>query len=379
MRNLFLFTIVMGASSSACQFSASPIDSDPPPVSQPVEVVQDRDGDGFSPPTDCNDGDENIYPGAPEFCGPQDHNCDGTPGSNDQAAIDRIDVYEDRDADGFGNALRREQACEPGDGFVDLAGDCDDLDSGVNPGVNERCGVNDLDCNGKIGNNDPGAIDQTSWFRDSDSDGFGDPNHQTSACLQPPGYVRVAMDCADTMSSTNPDAPELPDALDNDCDGLIDETFRDDVFTPSARSNITMAHTGGIDAELWHDPTCAHRATLIVESTQVNMELEGYCQEQAGNGTRGSYDETYNAVFTAPVGCTILNITDADGNISTSELSEELLYIDATWEPDTLNGSAIIDQAIVMGDSAGADVDGDSGVSSISFLEIDVALHCPSL
>ena len=61
------------------------------------------------------------------------------------------------------------------------------------------------------------------WYLDADEDGFGDPDSTDIDCDQPSGYVSDATDCDDTMATTNPDALEYCDEVDNDCDGDTDE------------------------------------------------------------------------------------------------------------------------------------------------------------
>jgi Tol biopolymer transport system component len=62
-------------------------------------------------------------------------------------------------------------------------------------------------------------------YRDSDLDGFGDPQVMDQSadpgCAS--GFVDNASDCDDTNPSVYPGAPELCDGLDNDCDGSTDE------------------------------------------------------------------------------------------------------------------------------------------------------------
>lgn len=62
-------------------------------------------------------------------------------------------------------------------------------------------------------------------YRDADGDGFGDPNDFVSECPPPEGYVSNADDCDDTRADVNPDATELCNGIDDDCDDRIDETF----------------------------------------------------------------------------------------------------------------------------------------------------------
>ncbi len=57
------------------------------------------------------------------------------------------------------------------------------------------------------------------FFKDEDGDGYGSSNIQIESCEKPVGYVDKDGDCADKNPLTYPDAPELCDGLDNNCDG----------------------------------------------------------------------------------------------------------------------------------------------------------------
>ena len=65
----------------------------------------------------------------------------------------------------------------------------------------------------------------TTYYADLDSDGYGDPSNTVQAGDAPSGYVANNTDCDDGDASVNPGAMEIADdMIDNDCDGLIDES-----------------------------------------------------------------------------------------------------------------------------------------------------------
>jgi len=104
-----------------------------------------------------------------------------------------------------------------GDGHLSDT-DCDDDDPAVHPEAQEACNDIDDDCDGEV---DEG-LDQTV-FLDADGDGWGDDEATLEACETPEGYVAEGGDCDDLDASTHPDATEICDEVDNDCDGAIDE------------------------------------------------------------------------------------------------------------------------------------------------------------
>jgi hypothetical protein len=80
----------------------------------------------------------------------------------------------------------------------------------------------DNDCDGDIDDADSGVVGQTVYYQDSDADGFGSSS-TLAACSQPGGYTTTTGDCNDGNTAINPNAAEICDSIDNDCDGAIDD------------------------------------------------------------------------------------------------------------------------------------------------------------
>jgi large repetitive protein len=219
-------------------------------------AVTDADGDGFDDAamggTDCDDSDATIYPGARELCDGLDNNCDGV--------IDEgCGSTTDADRDGFDDSV-----------------DCDDGDASIFPGADEYCDGVDNDCDAQIDESD--AVDASAWYPDADADGFGsDTAPGQLACSQPTGMVATNSDCDDTDPTINPDATELEDGLDNDCDGEIDEGTTTDTGDPA----VIDADGDGFDDSVDCDD----------DDATINPDAEELCDDALDNDCDGRVDE----------------------------------------------------------------------------------------
>jgi hypothetical protein len=128
----------------------------------------------------------------------------------------------DADGDGYSDGTSTTDCLRPTDYFLAseltaTSGDCNDNDSTINPGASEVCDGVDNNCNMQI---DEGV--QNTYYADNDMDGFGDPNNTVLACELPAGFVTDDSDCDDNNASVNPEATEICNGIDDNCDGLID-------------------------------------------------------------------------------------------------------------------------------------------------------------
>jgi hypothetical protein len=168
-------------------------------------------------PLDCDDMNALVYPGAVEI-----------PGDNVDEDCDQTELcYVDADEDG----ARTEDTLQtsPGDldcldateGLTSDPVDCDDADPAIHPGAAELCNALDDDCNGMP---DDGAGPVVSWYADTDGDTYGDPLTEVQgACSPDETWVTDDGDCDDSDTDIHPDAAEVCNGLDDDCQGGVDD------------------------------------------------------------------------------------------------------------------------------------------------------------
>ena len=195
----------------------------------------DSDADGFGAPTqtveacqqtegtvpndnDCDDNDASAFPSAEEICDAVDNNCNG---EIDEGVL--LTQYRDLDEDGFGDPTTAIETCSLDAGFVLNDQDCDDTDATIYPNASEVCDSVDNNCNGLIDDDDSGVSGRTAYYKDADNDGFGDPAEGELFCTPPIDYIDNNLDCDDIDTTIHPNASEICDSVDNDCDGMIDD------------------------------------------------------------------------------------------------------------------------------------------------------------
>lgn len=143
--------------------------------------------------------------------------------------------YADVDGDAYGDALTSVSVCDgiAPSGYVGNFDDCNDADPAINPTATEVCNGVDDDCDGLTDDADPGVIGVSTWYADSDTDGFGDGAAATLACAPPTGYVDNADDCNDADILINPGVDEVcSNGVDDNCDGTVDEGSVTAVISP---------------------------------------------------------------------------------------------------------------------------------------------------
>lgn len=81
------------------------------------------------------------------------------------------------------------------------------------------------------------------FYKDHDKDGYGNDTIFKFGCIAPPNYVLLNGDCDDRDRTVYPNAPELADGKDNNCNGLIDEDVEDVVFNISDVQQLESSQT----------------------------------------------------------------------------------------------------------------------------------------
>jgi Putative metal-binding motif len=128
--------------------------------------------------------------------------------------------HVDADKDGAGAEQGRVFSCEPMPDRILQGGDCNDQESLVGPGVAETCNNRDDDCDGEIDD----GFEPVLLVVDADGDGFGSRTGMSMVgCPPVAGYAPSFDDCNDSNPAINPQATEIVNGVDDNCNGQRDE------------------------------------------------------------------------------------------------------------------------------------------------------------
>lgn len=215
----------------------------------PLDFDGDSDGDFLS------DRDEVLIYGTDPRN--EDSDYDGLSDLEEILGLFTDPLNEDTDEDGIS------------DGAEHLIWETDPLDENDVQGIdNDGDGFYNYqsggtDCKDDDANYNP----ETVQYKDNDGDGFGDENISIISCSPLSDYVLYSDDCDDSNAQVHPEAIELINGIDDNCDGILDNAQI--VFIPDPNFEQALIDLG-IDSDETKNGQILRIAVETVNSLDIS-------------------------------------------------------------------------------------------------------------
>ena len=298
---------------------------------------EDDDNDGYSDIDDCDPLDSSINPDASEVCNGLDDNCNGE--------ID--EGFADTDSDGLADCVDTD---DDQDGVFDSTDNCplisnpDQTDSDQD-GIGDACD-NDTDSDGDgipdssdncINDYNPDQLDNDQdrigdiCDTDDDNDGIPDEEDDYPYDYDNDGF-NTTEDCDDTNAEINPDATEVCNGVDDNCNEEIDENLT----VPNADKQDGVCSGSKkvcSGAEGWTEPDYTSLENYEEEETRCDG-LDNDCDGQVDEGCHHGGGGGGRTSVTTVCGNEKVEGTEEcdDGNKDNGDGCDEYCKVEDNWE-----------------------------------------------
>jgi|GEM_PF-1200907 len=207
---------------------------DEPDADGCVQYYEDTDNDGYGTGPgqclcapvgdftsltndDCDDTRDDVYPGSVEICDGVDQDCDTVVDENPETGTTPwvLDCYGGPEGtEDVGICTGGTTTCLGVAGF-------DPICQGEQQPEDEACDTLDNDCDGVT--DEENALDCDVYYQDVDNDTYGTGPARCLCFPEGEWDNTNDLDCNDDDPLINPDAVEVCDGVDNECDTFVDE------------------------------------------------------------------------------------------------------------------------------------------------------------